>query len=460
MNIENHDLIKAIHDMTLNNVPYNRQKAYKSFLSGSYIIPTPPNPNITEAQLVYVTEEKKIDVIAGKDSSGKPILFVFTDLESLYAWKAEGCCYIALDAVHVLDFAIDSKFNMIVINPAGPTGMELTRNEMNMLREGTITRDYDKDLNMATVSIPEGTNAYIGAPTKEPSNELKNACCKEAAMHKEIESVYWYQVIYGKGDPHLVVGIHFSYRLEEEIVKNIISSIMTKVAPLIPSGEFIDFTELKNDNTLLSVKKLVKPTYERKIGFGLKLVKLFLKSIWEYAGNLSSPYLYIGSNMPQKITYPIDKWKLSTAIRLYGIHYFIDRNKNGALLFTGKCYQSLCNHKIALRYFKKLWETDPFNSICFKEIGTECLALERYEEGLQYAIKEVSQYPKNADSHANLSLLLLLSKKIDEAYNAIQRAKEIDNKSSFVNDIYQYVSDVKLGKKPIPKRLLPSGHLP
>ena len=460
MNIENHDLVKAIRDMTLNNVPYNRQKVYRSFLKGSFIIPTPPHPDVKEPRLVYVTEEKKIDVIAGKNSEGEPVLFVFTDMESLYAWKPGGCGYIVMDAPGILGFTIDSKFSMIVINPAGPTGMELTRNEINMLREGTITRDYDKDLKMGSFSIPKDTNIYIGAPAKEPSVELKDMCRREAVVHKEIESVYLYQAIYGKGEPHLVVGIYFSYNTGEDVVRKIISSIMNKVTPLIKKDEYIDFTELKNDDTLMSVKKFVKPAYERKDGFGLKLIKLFLRLLWKCAGKLSYPYLFVGSNIPQKINYPIDKWRLNTAIRLYGAHYLMDRTKNGALLFIGKCYQSLGSHEKALEYFKKLWETDPFNSICFKEIGTECQSLERYEEGLQYAIKEVSQYPKDLEARANMSVLLLLSKKVDEAYSVIQKAREMDSNSSIINGIYSYVSDVKIGKKPVPEKLLPDGRLP
>lgn len=458
MNIENPDLINAISKLTLNDIPYNRQKVYTAFLKSSFIIPTPEH--VKEVGLVCVKEDMPIGLYTGKNSKGDPVLFVFTDDKSLLTWKSEGSNFIIMAASELLKFALYNNFASIVINPMGPTGMEITNAEMKILKEGTIVRDYDRDLNMSEVGVPQGMKVYIGAPAKKPSDSFIETCRHAAAVHKEIEEVYLYQVIFGKGEPHLVVGIYFSRRLEGVAVKEIISKMVNKLRHLIKADEYVDFVELKSDDTLQTVKKFVKPIFQKKYGVVTILKKKFLIIIWKGANKLCYPYLFIGNIKPKEINSIVDKLKLHFAVNLFNMHYHMDNSKNGSLLFAGKCYQSLGDHKIALEYFKKLWETDPYNLISFKEIGTECLTLEEYEEGLRYALKEVSQYPKNADSNAQLALLLLLSKRVDEAYNSIRRAKELDDKSSLVNDIYNFISEVKAGKKPIPTKLLADGRLP
>lgn len=190
------------------------------------------------------------------------------------------------------------------------------------------------------------------------------------------------------------------------------------------------------------------------------LRKVVLVYIWNEANSLCKPYLHIGTSIPAPVRLPSERFVLKMAINLFKFYYKREPSKNGALLFIGKCYQALKNHEKALEYLKKLWDTDPYNAICFREIGTECLSLGRYEEGLQYALKETSQYPNNADSQANLALILLLLKRLPEADEVIERARKIDEKSQFVDGIYKYIKDVKMGNKPFPDKLTPDGRLP
>ena len=159
------------------------------------------------------------------------------------------------------------------------------------------------------------------------------------------------------------------------------------------------------------------------------------KIIWKIAGNLSQPYILLQGETPTSATSFLAKIKLNTAIFLYKKHYLIEPDKNGALFFIGKIYQALKDYTKALEYFEKLWETDPYNMVAFKEICSTCLDLRDYKKGLQYALKEVSQYPSNPESHANLAHFLLLSNRCDEACDKIRRAKEIDKNNSFVKEI-------------------------
>ena len=120
---------------------------------------------------------------------------------------------------------------------------------------------------------------------------------------------------------------------------------------------------------------------------------------------------------------------------------------NGSLFFIGKCYQALGNHRMALRYFKNAWDTDSYNAILFKEIGTECMASGQYEEGLRYALKEVSEYSNNGESVAQLAQLLLLNNKTEEARATILRAKALDDKNEFIDYVYKKILAANMQKR-------------
>lgn len=123
---------------------------------------------------------------------------------------------------------------------------------------------------------------------------------------------------------------------------------------------------------------------------------------WAY--KLSKPFLYLEGKVPEGRNTRRGKLFLLLAILLYRMSYCFNK-KNGAIFFVAKCYQSLGNHEKALRFLKLTWETAAFSPILFKELGTTCLRLGKYEEGLQFAQKEVSEYPASAEANAKLNLI-------------------------------------------------------
>lgn len=161
---------------------------------------------------------------------------------------------------------------------------------------------------------------------------------------------------------------------------------------------------------------------------------------WNTALNLSKSYLFIGGEpkkSPQKL---IAKVHLYISIKLFQVSYSQNR-LNGALFYVGKCFQSLNDHENALKYFKRAWDTDPFNSILCKEIGTTCLKMESYEEGLQYALKEVSQFPNDSEAKANLAFFLYKNNRLKEAKKVSSEAKNMDLYNNYILEIYEMLHE-------------------
>jgi len=163
---------------------------------------------------------------------------------------------------------------------------------------------------------------------------------------------------------------------------------------------------------------------------------------WYFASFLSKPYLYVGNSPRRNPTSLVARFRLETAINLYLIDY--NRKKDSAaLFFIAKCFQSLENFEEALNYFKKVWEVSPFNQILFKEICTTCLKMADYEEGLRFALKEVSQFPNNPESKANLAYFLLKNNREDDAIRVSNEAYEMDKTNEYVIRVYNLIRNNK-----------------
>ena len=163
--------------------------------------------------------------------------------------------------------------------------------------------------------------------------------------------------------------------------------------------------------------------------------------IWKIANYLAKPYLFISGSPIKKPRTSFAMMRLYLAIQLFQYHYNKEK-KNGALLLIAKCYQSMEKLDDSFKYLKLAWETDPFNSVLFKEIGTCCLNLQKFDEGLRYALKEVSQFPSNPEAKANLAYFLYKNNRLGEAKKVIDEAIQLDNSNQYVNNIFKILENV------------------
>lgn len=157
---------------------------------------------------------------------------------------------------------------------------------------------------------------------------------------------------------------------------------------------------------------------------------------------LAKSYLFIGGPPKKDPNTVLGKLRLQLSINILFKEY--NRTQNNRVLFLlGKCYQSLENHEEALNCFKTVWDAVPFSPILFKEISTSCLRLDKFEEGLQYAQREVSEYPDNPESKANLAFFLFKNDKLDEARQLIKQTYDAATENVFVQNIYGVILDNK-----------------
>jgi hypothetical protein len=123
----NQDLQAAITAVTKDNSHENRQELYRILMRLSYCIPLSSPAEPGNSQPLTVT----------KNENGEVVLPAFSDPNALHRW-VHPPSMLVMTADKLFETAIANDFAEILINPAGPAGGKLTREEYTALSRGII----------------------------------------------------------------------------------------------------------------------------------------------------------------------------------------------------------------------------------------------------------------------------------------------------------------------------------
>lgn len=244
-------LEKAMRELAKGEDPAKRREVYQELLKSTLILSTP----------------QPLEGKANQHKSGKkPAMLAFTSEEALLKWKKEGTPYIALGAKDIFSLALQSEMESIVINPAGPTGGELTLPEIHILAEGAIPQAATQE-GATDLEVKAGTEVLVGAPAKPPSEKLLAALRESLAGYPEVQAAYFIQIAIGGGNPHWAVGIELGSKAKGQgSTKG--PEIFQAVGPVagkhLAANEYLDFALLEPGPLFSEVNKVVQPFYQKK----------------------------------------------------------------------------------------------------------------------------------------------------------------------------------------------------
>lgn len=139
--ITNPKLVKAISAVSKNDNPETRKILYEAFLTSTFIIPIYGEiEGGPDDEWRTLPHPAPVNFICGKDNQGQPLMYIFTDVDSLLAWDPQGCRYMGMHARGTFQLALNNNFASIIVNPGGLVGGFLTRGEIEDLAAGKIPK--------------------------------------------------------------------------------------------------------------------------------------------------------------------------------------------------------------------------------------------------------------------------------------------------------------------------------
>jgi hypothetical protein len=150
------------------------------------------------------------------ENEGHLAIAAFTDIRALKRYfQTQDVTWTGLSGLVLCGLAVQGHFSEIVINPAGPTGCVIGDLAIKALAEGIIPVDAHKIL------IDDTAAVHIDMPGHRPSISVLEAL-RDTAARGGAREVYWFQVTFPGGQPHIALAVAPS---DEDIVLTIVNAL-------------------------------------------------------------------------------------------------------------------------------------------------------------------------------------------------------------------------------------------
>lgn len=149
----------------------------------------------------------------------------------------------------------------------------------------------------------------------------------------------------------------------------------------------------------------------------------------------------------------LDKIKIMEAIALYKECINIYPLSWQSHWAIGKAYQSIGEQNMALEWFEKAIDIDKLNVNILRENTLQSLRLGLKEKAIKYAKAALEVNPNDDSLHSNYALALLINKKGNEAFLAINKALSINENQNSNKNVFNLIKSILDGKNTYPDKI-------
>ena len=244
-------LVRAMHDIALNENPENRKKVYEALLGSMLLVPVPEIPADLSGLgpgLHTATSKTQIQLRRVIDRNQIPITTAFTDLEALKNWDPN-TPYLGLNAPDLFRLVMGTDIQEVAINPFDPVrkmiraGGRVTRAELELLANRVVPGSAESKT--VQFQLRANEKVLIGRPASPPSPAVEELLRSTAAAFAAIAELYVFQMATQAGPSHTVIGISLGEDVSREQQDEIARSLGASVQAERKGGQSLDFMFLR-----------------------------------------------------------------------------------------------------------------------------------------------------------------------------------------------------------------------
>lgn len=184
------------------------------------------------------------EVRAALSPGGEPLLLAFTEEEALRAWASGPVRWASIRGADLSAFAEANSAAGLALNPAGPHGGEVSREEIARLAELTALEPLETDeaTGITTMSVRDGAKVRL-RPLENPPEGLVAALRKALAGRDEVRRAFLLESV-GPGGSHPVIGLRLDPDADPAATARALAPI---VAAEHPAAETVDVIPLDDE---------------------------------------------------------------------------------------------------------------------------------------------------------------------------------------------------------------------
>jgi type III secretion system (T3SS) SseB-like protein len=244
-------LVRAMHDIALNENPENRKKVYEALLGSMLLVPVPEIPADLSGLgpgLHTATSKTQIQLRRVIDRNQIPITTAFTDLEALKNWDPN-TPYLGLNAPDLFRLVMLTDIQEVAINPFDPVrkmiraGGRVTRAELELLASRVVPGSAESKA--VQFQLRANEKVLIGRPASPPSPAVEQLLRSTATSFAAIAELYVFQMATQAGPSHTVIGINLGEDVSREQQDEIARSFGASVQAELKGCQSLDFMFLR-----------------------------------------------------------------------------------------------------------------------------------------------------------------------------------------------------------------------
>jgi ankyrin repeat protein len=175
--------------------------------------------------------------------------------------------------------------------------------------------------------------------------------------------------------------------------------------------------------------------------------------LYHGASDLLLPYLEFGERRP--VVSEKDRAALERGCEMLNRVFSINPLNWNAMWVSGHAYRANGLSESALNSFREAYAIERLSPDVGRELAAECIRLGRADEAVQICAEVLELRPLDADLIANYGLALLISKRIDEAEEAVAASLSLSPDDPITLRLANLMTAVRQGRQPPPDRWPP-----
>ena len=170
------------------------------------------------------------------EDAGQVVLPAFTDVEALRLLEPARAHWTQVETRVICRLALEGAFDRVVLNPAGPVGLELSGAEIQSIAEGLIPTGQRQ------VVVDREVEIKIGVPADKLARRVIDEM-RQAAAQPGVREAWWFWMSVGEGRPHLGLAVDPP---DPAVVAAVAGQIEPIWAAYRPSNPTFDVLELND----------------------------------------------------------------------------------------------------------------------------------------------------------------------------------------------------------------------
>lgn len=245
----------ALTNLIAHETPANRASFFHTFLAARLIVPCSGDAN-------DATPDAPLPLAALENEGGERAMLAFSSIQAMQAWSDERDAFVTIEGERLVEIAVEQNAMAILVNIGADSGYEISREELDFLRVGSLPVAPSADGNHALLAA--GQMMTIGR-----RDDLLSAAAVERVRAvvwavDEIVGAYTFEARVADGPATAAIGLSLDRSIDDDRRTAILNILAAALDESRIDESAIDLIFLDSPDLRANVERVAHTIFARQ----------------------------------------------------------------------------------------------------------------------------------------------------------------------------------------------------